>query len=218
MISFVWTPLCLLEQHSRSHILAAVAPHPRNLGEACDSHDDGGAQVTSRCRKWEYAVQREVMLHVMLHITSRCTADMAKKKEKRKKASVMWAFKKLSDSVLLFPLQIMIEFCPGGAVDATMLGKPLPPFLFCLFYAKIVLCWYCFYNCLDIGGCHRLFSFLAWFHFQHLVAPVMAPSVGTSGACFHSVIRSSIAVWFPCCSWENTDWARTTPTGLEWRK
>lgn len=46
-------------------------------------------------------------------------------------------WKKLSDSLLLFLLlQIMIEFCPGGAVDATMLGKPSHPaflFYFCFF-------------------------------------------------------------------------------------
>lgn len=35
---------------------------------------------------------------------------------------------------LLFLLQIMIEFCPGGAVDATMLGRPLSLFSFCFIF------------------------------------------------------------------------------------
>lgn len=37
-------------------------------------------------------------------------------------------------SLLPFFPQIMIEFCPGGAVDATMLGRPLSLCLFCSLY------------------------------------------------------------------------------------
>lgn len=57
--------LCLLKQHSTSHILSAAAPHPRNLGQACDCHGDGGAQVTSwyHLCDWEYVVQLQVQTH-----------------------------------------------------------------------------------------------------------------------------------------------------------
>lgn len=55
-----------------------------------------------------------------------------RKKKKMKKAGGNFSdwenLENLSDSVLVFPLQIMIEFCPGGAVDATMLGKTYDPF------------------------------------------------------------------------------------------